>query len=199
MPGYADWLKKNWLTPDIVHAHTPADTGFAGQRMARRLQAASVYEVRGFWSLSNATEEEQVAPVDAAVARDVAAAKRAGRVVAICRGIADILTRNGVRSSRMSIVPNGVDTSAFTPVPYDKELADQLGLKGRFVYGYATNVRRLEGIQNIVRVWPLIKKAVPEAAFLLIGDGGYLETLRQMVREHGIEDDWRIVGRVPHA
>ncbi len=198
-PRYANWVKENWLVPDIVHAHTPAQPGLAGQAMARRFKAATVYEVRGFWPLSQATEHDERINVDDAVARDVAAANKADHVVAICQGIADVLVRNGVSSSRISVVPNGVDVSLFAPVDYDQELAAELDLKGRFVYGYATNVRRLEGVQDVVRAWPRIKKAVPEAAFLLIGDGTYTETLRQLVCRCGVQEDWRIVGRVPHS
>jgi glycosyltransferase involved in cell wall biosynthesis len=167
--------------------------------MARRLKATSVYEVRGFWLLTEGVECGRPVDVDAAVAADAAVCKTAGHVVAICRGIADVLVRNGVPSSATSIVPNGVDACAFAPVPYDKELARQLGLEGRFVYGYATNVRRLEGVQDVIRAWPLIKRAVPEAAFLLIGDGNYRDSLRQLAREQGVEGDWKMVGRVPHS
>lgn len=199
MPRYADWLERNWFVPDVVHAHTPARTALAGWRMARKFKAAFIYEVRGFWFLSQATERGRQVDVDAAVAADVVAANKAHRVVAICQGIADVLVRNGVASSKISIVPNGVDAAAFAPADYDEELADQLGLKGRFVYGYATNVRRLEGVQDVVRAWPQIKKAVPEAVFLLIGDGDYMAPLRQLVRESGVQDDWKMVGRVPHS
>lgn len=132
------------------------------------------------------------------VARDVKVSKRARHVVAICKGIADQLVQGGIRASKISIIPNGVDTSLFHPKVRDGDLAKKLGVEGRIVYGYASNVRRLEGIQTIIEAWPRIVRRIPGAIFLLLGDGSYLSKLKVIAREHGVEETFLFLGRVPH-
>lgn len=199
IPLYADWLAKNSFVPNIVHAHSPASTGLEAWRMARRFGAAFVYEVRGFWELSRAANNGERINIADALSEDVRVANKADRVVAICEGIAKQLIRNGVSAHKISIVPNGVDASTFYPLVRNRHLAKQLSLEGSLVYGYATNVRRLEGIQIVVQSWLHVKKRIPNAIFLLIGDGSYMSVIRRLAREYGVEDSWRFVGRIPHS
>jgi len=199
LPIYTDWLTSKIGKVDLVHSHSPPATGAEAARLAKRLRVPMVYEVRGFWRLGHAANKGERINVADSLAEDVRVANKADRVVAICQGIADQLVYGGIPSDRISIVPNGVDTSVFHPIDRNKELAARLGVEGKIIYGYATNVRRLEGIQAVIKTWPHIVKAIPEAVFVLIGDGSYLSTLKALARDYGLGDTFRFLGRVPHA
>ena len=194
---YTDWLGQV-VNPHILHAHTPYYAARQALKMGRDLGVPAIFEVRGFWSLSEATEEKRSPNLSKAVAPDIETGRRASHIVAICRGIADLLVREGIPAGKISIVPNGVDTTHFKPRLRDDELASTLGLDNHTIYAYATNVRRLEGIQTIIEAWPSVIDAVPNAVFLLIGDGPYLEILKKMVRERGLDRSFRFIGSVPY-
>ncbi len=196
---YGSWLPRVYGKPDILHTHSPAQSAFEALSLARRWRVPLVYEVRGFWGLSGAANNGTSVDVVKATHKDVRAGGKADHVVAICKGIADVLVQGGIPHGKIDIVPNGVDTSAFRPLSRDEKLAREIGVQGKLVYGYATNVRRLEGIQDVVKAWKEVIKILPDAVFLLIGDGTYMDTLKELVRENGVGDTFRLLGRVPHA
>ena len=195
---YVDWLVEKAGMPDIVHAHSPAQTAFEAAFVAQCLKVPMVYEVRGFWPLSHAAENDKHVDIMKAILPDIEIIKKTTHVVAICKGIADMLVRGGVRANKISIIPNGVDSSLFHPRPCDNELAKKLRINGRIIYGYATNIRRLEGIQTIIEAWPIVTREIPNALFLVLGDGRYLSMLKDLVREHNVSDSFLFLGRVPH-
>lgn len=196
---YGSWLPRVYGKPDIVHAHSPAKSAFEALSLARRWRVPLVYEVRGFWGLSGAANNGTSVDVVKATHKDVRASGKADHVVAICKGIVDVLVQSGIPPGKIDIVPNGVDTSAFRPLSRDEKLAREIGVQGKLVYGYATNVRRLEGIQDVVKAWKEVTKILPDAVFLLIGNGTYMDVLKELVRENGVGDTFRLLGRVPHA
>jgi len=198
LSGYAHWLNETAGKPALLHAHTPPEVALDGAVMAKSMGIPLVYEVRGFWGLSRAVEYGIPIPERLAVAADARAARGAKCVVAICQGIADLLVRGGIPANKVHVVPNGVEMSRFPPLERDAALAERLGLTGRVVFAYATNVRKMEGIQTLIRAWPEVKRRVPEAVFLLLGDGQYLPALQAQAKAIGLDDSFRFLGRVPH-
>jgi glycosyltransferase involved in cell wall biosynthesis len=198
LPSYLTWLKQEVGTPDIIHAHSPPKMAEESHHLSSILNVPMIYEVRGFWGLSVASNNGGSADVSKELIPDLRACKRAGQVVAICNGVADQLIRGGIQAKKITIIPNGVDTNNFNRSCKDNKLANRLGVADRFVYGYVSNVRRLEGIQTVIKAWHEIKKRIPEAVIVLVGDGLYLKNLEMLVKTEGLEESIRFVGRVPH-
>ena len=178
---------------DILHAHS---TFFEPCLINSKVGGKFVYEVRGFSKLSMHANSPGVS-ISSAAESHVKACRSADRCVAICNGIADVLVDEGIPASKIDIVPNGVDTSRLTPGRREEALIEELNLKGKLVFGYITNVRWLEGIQTVVEAWPEIIKAIPEAVFVLIGGGNYLEEVESLIKEKDLSEHFRIAGKVP--
>jgi glycosyltransferase involved in cell wall biosynthesis len=90
----------------------------------------------------------------------------------------------------IEVIPNGVDTQKFTPAgpPAEPERGEAL----RLLF-----VGRFDGRKNV----PLLLRAmtrVEGCALTLIGDGRDASRLRSLVRELGLGDRVRFLGRVPH-
>lgn len=198
LPVYLDWIIREIGKPDIIHAHSNAGVAKEALQISKRLRIPMIYEIRGFWSLSIATDNHTAIHISKAIRDDVRIARKSDHVVAISDGIADQLIREGISASKISIVPNGVDVSIFHPIKKDFNLAQKINVNDKFVFGYATNVRYLEGLQNVIEAWPNIIKEIPNALFLLIGDGNYLDNLKAMVEKLGIENSFRFIGRILH-
>ena len=186
----------------IVHAHTPSATADAARTLSERLGIPWVYEVRGFWELSS--ESELIPKVDGMSLeefkkRDVEAAKEAAAVLTLGQAMREELIRRGVPDDCIHVVGNAVDSDHFRPQrTKDKELADELEIGDRFVVGYVTNVRRLEGIETVLLA--LRETSIASSVvFVLCGEGTDLPRLRELANKYGVRRSVRFVGSVPHS
>src|SRR5688572_21992576 len=118
--------------PDVLHAHSPALTGMAALRAARRLGLPLVYEIRAFWedaAVGNGTGREGSLKYRLTRTLENRVVAGADMVVTICHGLRDDLVARGFDGGRIAIMPNGVDLELFgNPLPRDQALADELAL-----------------------------------------------------------------------
>jgi phosphatidylinositol alpha-1,6-mannosyltransferase len=106
-------------------------------------------------------------------------------------------------AQRMQQLSPGVDTDRFRPelrtAPEVAELRKRYGLTDRPVAVCVSRLVPRKGQDTLIRAWPLVKKAVPDAV-LLIGSGGpYRKDLERIARETGVERDVVFTGRLPWA
>jgi len=114
----------------------------------------------------------------------------AHRVIANAQAVASRLGREGVASWRVSVVPNGLDLSRFTPRPQRSRL--------RRVVTVA-NLRPGKGHDTLIAAAPSILARVPDAHFDLIGDGTERDSLERLVRERGLTAAFTFAGHVENV
>lgn len=192
---YYDFLNFNMGEIDIVHAHSPSVAFEEAYRIGNLFNKKIIYEVRGFWNLSVESANQDVMK---AVKDEISACEKADRCIAICKGIADVLIQGGISPQKIDIVPNGVEPEKFASMEKDLSLLKNMKLEGKIIFGYITSVRWFEGIQTVVRAWSKILSEIPNAVFLLVGDGSYLESIKTMVGEYKIQDSFLVLGRIPN-
>lgn len=97
------------------------------------------------------------------------ALRRAGRVVAVSRALADRIGDLGVPRERIAIIPTGVDRSVFHPV--DRRHARQaLGLSDGPVVLVPARLSPEKGLVHLMEAMSLSRQRCP-ATLLLVGDG----------------------------
>ncbi|HYQ76636.1 glycosyltransferase [Cellulomonas sp.] len=189
--------------PALVHAASNHWNGLTAVQAARRLGLPSVYEVRGLWEVTRASRNPGWAGsgMYRYIARmEADAATAADRVIAITEGLRAELVGRGVPEDRITVVPNGVDTRRFVPVPRDADLAERLGLAGRTVIGYVGSMLDYEGIDLLVRAAAELDRERSDFHVLLVGDGAERERFEALADELGVLGRVvTFVGRVPHA
>jgi PEP-CTERM/exosortase A-associated glycosyltransferase len=187
----------------LVHAASNHWNGLAAVQAARRLGLPSVYEVRGLWEVTRASRNPDWAGsgMYRFIARmEADAARAADRVITITEGLRAEMVARGVPAERITVVPNGVDTRRFVPVPRDDELAARLGLEGRTVIGYVGSMLDYEGIDLLVRAAAELDRERSDFHVLLVGDGAERERFEGLADELGVLGRVvTFVGRVPHA
>jgi len=160
-----------------------------------------VYEIRGVWE-DSAVAIGTLEPGSRRYRRNqeesTRAAIEADRVVTISEGLRREFVRRGIPADKITVVPNGVDTSTFTPLPRDRELAEKTGVGGKTVFGYISSIRALEGIEFLIRAMPEVLQAVPNSACLVVGDGEHRATLEALANDLGLAGKVIFTGRVPH-
>jgi len=189
--------------PDILHAHSPVLNALPAMSISRQYRLPLVYEVRAFWedaAVDHGTSKEGGPRYRATRAVETFALKHASHVTTICEGLKGDILKRGVPESKVTVIPNAVDASKFTPVgPKDAELEEKLNLKAKKVIGYLGSFYAYEGLMLLVSAMPGILRRMPDARLLLVGGGSQREALEARVEELGIGHAVIMTGRVPHA
>lgn len=187
--------------PAIIHAASNHWNGLTAVKTARQLGIPSIYEVRGLWEVTRGSRNPEWAESNMFkyIARmEADAAKGATRVFAITEALREEMIKRGVDGDKIEIVPNGVDTSRFNPIPRDEELASQLGVAGKTVIGYVGSVLDYEGIELILEAAEVLNRTREDFHVLIVGDGAELERFQNHVQERELEHVVTFTGRVPH-
>ena len=101
----------------------------------------------------------------------------------------------GTRTARL--VP-GVDTTAFHPRLDGGPVRARYRLGRRPVILCASRLVPRKGQDTLIRALPWIRRAVPDAMLLLVGDGPYAHGLRQLALTEGVLDSVVFAGGHPH-
>jgi glycosyltransferase involved in cell wall biosynthesis len=99
----------------------------------------------------------------------------------------DYLIGKRVHESKITLIPNGVDTKMFAPDADGGQIRKRFGLKGRFVVTYAGALGAANDIDTILRAANHLKRE-PNIQFLLVGDGKERLRLEAMAKEWNIHN-----------
>ncbi|ASK65533.1 hypothetical protein CFK39_06450 [Brachybacterium avium] len=188
--------------PAILHAASNHVNGLAAVTAANRLGLPAVYEVRGLWEVTRASRAPEWADSEEfrfLSRMEADAARGATRVIALTAALRDELIVRGVDREKIHVVPNGVDTSRFTPAPRDAALAAQLGLSEKTVIGYVGSIVDYEGLDVLLAAVGSLNRGREDFHVLIVGDGAGLSELQGLVRELELDHVVTFTGRVPHG
>jgi glycosyltransferase involved in cell wall biosynthesis len=122
-------------------------------------------------------------------------------VVANSDAVRRQLINDGVRADKIVTVYNGMDTERVAPLSGLKrdEILKALGLPTddgrRFVTIVANMHHPMKDQGTFLRAAKRVREAVPEAAFVLAGEGRLKEGWRALAAELGLENDAFFIGR----
>ena len=195
------------VKPDIIHAHSPYRCGAPALKAARRLGIPMVYEVRGLW------EESSVATgrFDASSGRyrswkrsEAKIMRQADAVVAICEQLRQEVIARGAAPERVFVVPNAADTSVFhrdgpvTAAAVPASVADVRARLRPHTVGYVGSIRKLEGVDELVKAVAVMTRRGHDVSLLVVGDGPDLPGLKTLAEQEGLGERAVFTGRVSH-
>lgn len=191
------------IHPDIIHAHSPVLNALPAIKVAGKLGLPVVYEIRAFWedaAVDHGTTTENSLRYRLTRQLETYAVRHANHVFTICEGLrADIVAR-GIPDSKVTVIPNAVDTDAFQLAkPPDPDLQRQLGLTGKTVLGFIGSFYAYEGLDLLLAALPEILSKNPETRLLLVGGGPQEANLKQQAEKLGVHGSVIFTGRVPHG
>jgi glycosyltransferase involved in cell wall biosynthesis len=173
---------------DVVIASSPTlFSALSAWLMARIKRAPFVMEVRDLWP---------EAIVDLGLMRRGSLGVRAlqflarflyrqaSRVVVVTESFADRLAAQGVPRSKLAVIPNGADTAFFAPDGDGHAVREQLALNGRFVVAYVGSHGLSHGLGAVLDA----AAALPDVAFLLVGDGADRDRLLRERDRRGLHN-----------
>lgn len=190
------------IKPEILHGASNHINGLAANQAARVLGLKAIYEVRGLWELTRMSRQPIYGGSEhyrMAERLEVEACNNSDAVITITGALKDFMVDRGVDSSKIVVIPNGVDTQRFKPVPPDEALESRLGIKGKTVIGFVGSMPDYEGLEYLVRaVRLLLDEGLQHVHLLLVGDGDSYQRCKAISQQLGLDDHVTFTGRVPH-
>jgi glycosyltransferase involved in cell wall biosynthesis len=109
------------------------------------------------------------------------------KVVTVSEYVRRYLIGRGIPEARVAAVPTGVDLSRFDPDAEAGTLRHELGLDAKTpLVGTAAILRLKKGHQVLLEAIPKVLEAVPDAVFVLAGDGPQQQNILKSIREKNL-------------
>jgi glycosyltransferase involved in cell wall biosynthesis len=185
---FVRWLKSSRI--DILHTHDFYTNvfGMGGGALARLpVRIASMRETAGMRSAG----QKQVQRVAYSLAH---------HIVGNSNAVRERLIGDGVAPEKVSVIYNGLDVRRLATTLSRAESLSVLGLPPdieprRFITIVANMRHEVKDYPMFLRSARRVSDAIPDAAFLLAGEGELSDSLRVMAGELGISDSTFFLGR----
>ena len=176
---------------DVIIATSPQLLcALAGWWVAWSMRRPFVFEVRDLWPESLAAvgaggEGSVLHQTLGAIAGFLY--RRADRVVVVTPAFKDHLVEHWhVPVEKISVVENGVETDLFRPDPKAEEIRKELHLEGRFLICYVGTMGMAHGLETLIAAAEEMQTVLPNATFLLIGEGAEKERIVELAAARGL-------------
>ncbi len=188
------WRLRRRFRFDVIDAHFAYPDGYAATLLGRWFGVPVTITLRG-------TESRLAAEAGGHRRRISIALRRAAHVFTVSGSLRELALSLGAEPERVTVVPNGVDTDRFAPLPL-AEARRLLGLPpaAPVLVSVGTLVER-KGFHRVIDLLPALRREHPDLAFLVVGgsgpEGDWSERLRRQVRDLGLGDCVHFLGHVP--
>lgn len=173
------------IRPDLIHAHLEFSSILAS--LARRTQGIPAVAT--------------LHTLDAPTAADRRSARRwlmykaletsADRVIALTKSNADIAMATGLGKAKIQILPNGVEVDIYgAPPKRDRAtIRTEVGIPLEAPLAISVCVLRPEkGIDRLIAAVPAVLARVPDAHFLVVGDGPEMDRLKALINTDSLRE-----------
>lgn len=170
---------------DILHCHEPKSRLYA-LAAARKVKVA-LLATNHNWTWTD--------PIAVAVELlDVLILHRFPAIVAVSRSLGGKMARLGISARKISVIPNGVCPPTIDPQS-TRLLRKSLGLSdGNVVIGTVGSLDSRKAQDLLLRAAPKIIESVPQAVFVLVGDGPRRGDYERLADQLGIRDRTILTG-----
>ena len=190
---------KEWR-PDVIHIHTEAAMEHIARKIIRADRTPFVMTVHTDYSqyaFGSAEDRPAVQTLFRILGKVVY--RGVDAVIAPSEKALDFPQLRPVQ--RTVVIPNGIHMETYQkPCPPEERQAlyNQLGLQdnGKTLV-VISRVSKEKNIQEILAYLPGLKKRVPDAQLVIVGDGPEKERLEAQCAEEGMQAAVRFTGRIP--
>lgn len=100
---------------------------------------------------------------------------------------------------KMERIAPGIDIDHFQPDPQPSDIRAELGLIDKKVIVCVGRLIPRKGQDKLIRALAKVRKAIPTAHLLLVGEGGYRSKLEKLADTEKVRDAVSFVGRVSYS
>ena len=112
--------------------------------------------------------------------------RKADLIISVTKSFKKIMISNGINSSKIKVIRNGINLDKFYPRPKNKELIKKYNLQKKFVLGYVGTVGLSHKISTILECAKKMmnEESYKEIVFLIIGTGADKKFIGDFIREN---------------
>jgi glycosyltransferase involved in cell wall biosynthesis len=104
-----------------------------------------------------------------------------------------------VPAQKISVMPNGVDLALFAGARDGFKIRAELGLENKKVIGFVGAFQPWHGLEGLITSFASVRRQVPQAHLLLVGDGRARPAVERAILENGVAGHVTITGLVPQV
>lgn len=108
------------------------------------------------------------------------------------------LLKLGTSPSKIKIIQRGVDTQQFSRQRASEKLRSRLNILKMPTIICIRNLAPVYNVQMLIKAIPLVLGQVPEARFIIGGEGKQKEYLQELAKSLGVSNSIRFLGWIPH-
>ena len=184
--------------PDVLFVyHPPLTIGIPAFVLSRLWRVPFVYQIQDMWpeTLSATGMFDNPRLLDWIGRFALWVYGKAHSILVSSPGFRRNLLEKGVPPEKIYVVSNWADPTTYYHAKPDPELAQMLGLAGRFNVMFAGNMGEAQGLETVIEAARLLQDDT-QIQFVLVGDGIALPRLQQLVEQHSLRNV-RFLGRYP--
>ena len=188
----------NASRPDAIFVyHPPLTIGFPAYVLSRLWRVPFVYQIQDMWpetlAATGMLHNERLLRWIGRMANWTYS--KAAAILVISPGFCQNLVDKGVSPEKIHVISNWADSDTYYRAEPDPELAQELGLAGRFNVMFAGNMGEAQGLETVIRAAKLLE-VDPQIQFVMVGDGIALPHLQHITEEQHLTNV-RFLGRYP--
>jgi glycogen(starch) synthase len=180
---------------DLVASHFALYTAPLGGEISK---LPLVVHFHGPWAAESDVEGSTVRRSQLKFAIERHVYRGATRLIVLSRSFqAELVSRYGVDEELTRVIPGGIDTDRFDVSVTRSEARQRLGWPENrpILLTVRRQVRRM-GLENLIDAMEQVRACCPDVLLLLGGTGSIAEELQQRIKERGLEQNVRRLGRV---
>lgn len=124
--------------------------------------------------------------------------KRSDKVVCNSEVLKNGLLGLGIGRDKVAKISHGVNTTQFSPQWVNAALKQKLGTAGAPTVISIRTLRPIYNVAMLVKAIPLVLKQAPEAQFIIGGGGEEKDSLQELAKSLGVEQNVRFTGLINH-
>jgi len=114
-------------------------------------------------------------------------------ITAVSQNLKDETYKSFPIHKEIEVIHNFVDVGRFNTKPIDA-FRKVIAPNGEKILMHASNFRKVKRVDDVIRIFAAVRKAMP-AKLLMVGDGPERPATEELVRELGIDEDVRFLGK----
>ena len=180
--------KKNF---DLIDGHFIYPDGKAAVLLGELLNLPVVLSARG----SDINEYLDYPKIKYQIAQTL---HKSNHVISVCQALKEMMTRLGIESRKISVIPNGVDTGRFYPMDkYEAQKKLKIDSNQRIILSVGGLIPR-KGHELTIQAIARMIQVRPESRLYIIGSGPEKHRLMSLIHELKLQSSVFLVGQVPN-
>jgi len=178
------------ISPHILHAHYITDYGFLGA-----LCGFHPFVVTAWGS------DVLISPKESKLSKWKAkfALAKADLITCDAEHLKERMLALGADKKKVRIIYFGVDTQTFNSKQRDVGFNEKLQLKSSSpIIISLRNLSPIYDVESLIKAIPLALSNIPEAKFIIAGDGEQRDYLENLAMSLGVSDSIKFTGRIPN-